>query len=112
MPRLFKHKNPSLSKSNSFDCINCHKQVSFKAPGTHHRNHCPYCLFSKHVDKVPGDRKEPCHGAMRPVGKMFKAAGEEMLVHECVVCGLKRKNRVAGDDSEMLISTLELMTQV
>ena len=31
------------------------------------RNHCPYCLHSKHVDKNPGDRAEECHGDLEPV---------------------------------------------
>ncbi|WP_420871372.1 RNHCP domain-containing protein [Lysinibacillus xylanilyticus] len=32
------------------------------------RNHCPKCLFSKHVDTVPGDRASTCKGLMRPIG--------------------------------------------
>ena len=32
------------------------------------RNHCPYCLHSKHVDINPGDRAEQCHGDLEPIG--------------------------------------------
>ena len=32
------------------------------------RNHCPYCLYSKHVDINPGDRAETCHGTLKPIG--------------------------------------------
>ena len=43
-----------------FVCENCGKKVP--KLGYSCRNHCPYCLHSKHVDKNPGDREEECHG--------------------------------------------------
>ena len=43
-----------------FICENCGKKVS--KLGYSCRDHCPYCLHSKHVDKNPGDRQETCHG--------------------------------------------------
>jgi len=40
---------------------------------------------------------------MKPIAKMYKPDGEEILVHRCEKCGIIRKNRIAGDDSfEML----------
>ena len=44
-----------------FECENCGKQVP--KLGYSCRNHCPYCLHSKHVDVNPGDRSEKCHGS-------------------------------------------------
>lgn len=84
---------------NSFICANCKKQVSLNAPGTKNRNHCPFCLWSLHVDDVSGDRNSKCGGLMMPVGKFYKDDGEEMLFHKCQKCGYERWNRVAGDDS-------------
>ena len=81
-----------------FICKNCNKKVFLNAPGTKNRNHCPYCLYSLHVDVESGDRKSPCNGKMRPIGKFCKDDGEEMLVHECEKCGFVRWNRIAGDD--------------
>ena len=49
-----------------FVCENCGKKV--KKLGYSCRNHCPYCLHSKHVDKNPGDREELCHGILEPIG--------------------------------------------
>ena len=43
---------------------------------------------------------------MLPIGKMYKEDGEEVLLHECEKCGIKRKNRVAGDDSYDAIDQL------
>ena len=40
----------------AFVCENCGKEV--KKLGYSCRNHCPECLYSKHVDKNPGDREE------------------------------------------------------
>ena len=95
--------------SNSFVCANCRKVVSLTAPGTHNRNHCPFCLWSFHVDLEPGDRKSLCNGLMKPVGKFIKSKGEEVLIHKCIKCGLIRCNRVAGDDDINLVEKLELV---
>ena len=82
--------------------------------GTHHRNHCPFCLWSLHVDReVAGDRDDICHGLMEPIGLTFKhegvdkygqkKQGELMLVHRCQRCGKVSINRVAGDDDPQKI---------
>jgi ribosome biogenesis GTPase len=96
---------PEQNKT-SFTCENCNKEVSLKSYGTKNRNHCPHCLFSLHVDNEIGDRKSDCGGKMPAIGKMYKEDGEEVLLHECEKCGLKRKNRVAGDDSHAAIDQL------
>jgi DNA-directed RNA polymerase subunit RPC12/RpoP len=88
---------------NSFKCANCGKSVSLKAPGTKNRNHCPFCLYSVHVDgNIPGDRASTCHGLMKPINKFLRPSGEEVIVHKCIKCGFERWNRVAGDDVKML----------
>lgn len=84
---------------NSFKCVHCGKDVFYDAPGTKNRNHCPHCLYSKHVDNTIGDRKSKCGGPMPAIGKIYKPDGEEVLVHKCDKCGMIRKNRIAGDDS-------------
>ena len=48
-----------------FVCENCGKKVLPLVYSC--RNHCSYCLHSKHVDKNPGDRAESCHGDLEPV---------------------------------------------
>jgi len=95
---------------DKFICKNCHRPVSLKALGTAHRNHCPFCLYSRHVDeKTSGDRKSLCGGLMEPVGLTFKHEGEDkfsgqeqqgelMVVHRCLDCGKISLNRIAGDD--------------
>lgn len=93
----------------SFICANCGRPVPFTAPGTHHRNHCPSCLHSLHLDNKPGDRRAGCSGTMIPIGKVFKEDGEEMIVHKCSKCGTIRKNRVAGDDSFKLTQNLPVL---
>lgn len=91
---------------NSFTCKNCGKEVSLEAFGTRNRNHCPFCLFSLHVDNEPGDRTSICQGLMPATAKIYKPDGEEVLVHTCQKCGMTRKNRVAGDDSYEEIAKL------
>ena len=67
--------------------------------GGMHRNHCPWCLYSRHVDgRTPGDRASDCGASMAPVGVFSRRKGEHALVHRCLACGFERHNRVAADD--------------
>jgi RNHCP domain len=63
-----------------------------------YRNHCPCCLWSKHVDGVrPGDRACSCHGLMRPVAVEHRGGKGLLIVHRCTACGFVRGNRIADD---------------
>jgi len=102
-----------------FRCSFCGKlieaDISF---GTKHRNHCPFCLKSIHLDYKPGDRKTDCKGEMAPMGLTFKKEGidkygkkrqgELMIVHQCKKCKKISINRIAGDDDpEEILKVLE-----
>jgi uncharacterized protein YcbX len=77
------------------------------APGTQHRNHCPSCLWSRHVDDdVPGDRAADCLSAMEPISICVRADGEWALVHRCGGCGEVHVNRIAGDDNPLALMHL------
>ena len=95
-----------MRKNEGFTCKNCGREVSYLAFGTRNRNHCPFCLFSLHVDDEPGDRKSDCGGLMEPIGKIYKPDGEEVLVHKCLNCATVRKNRIAGDDLHEVLAAL------
>lgn len=95
-----------MQRSN-FICRKCHKEVFQSAPGTKNRNHCPYCLYSLHLDNKPGDRGSTCGGLMEPIAKLYKNDGEEVIVHKCLKCGKIRKNRVAGDDNLEIMARLK-----
>jgi len=92
--------------AGGFKCSHCkHWVVINEFIGTANRNHCNMCLWSKHVDIEKGDRKEDCHGGMKPVGLTFKhegfgRQGELMLIHECAACERLSINRIAADDNE------------
>jgi RNHCP domain len=84
----------------TFRCRHCRLEVSSVAPGTRHRNHCPTCLWSRHVDDhLPGDRAAPCAGSMEPIAVTVRDDGEWALVHRCGGCATLRMNRIAGDDN-------------
>lgn len=89
-------------------CCHCGRPFPTDAPGTRHRNHCPYCLWSLHLDIVPGDRAADCHQPMEPVGVALRPDGEWLLVHRCQRCGAVRLNRIAGDDDERALLALAL----
>lgn len=63
------------------------------------RNHCPYCLFSKHVDINPGDRSEKCHGLLEPIDIEINPKKGYVIVSKCIKCGAIRKNKMAEDDN-------------
>jgi DNA-directed RNA polymerase subunit RPC12/RpoP len=92
--------NPKFQRRiEDFRCDKCGAHVT----GTGFTNHCPECLWSKHVDINPGDRAEPCQGMMEPIGVESKAAGYRIL-HRCTRCGGERWNKsTPGDDFEVLL---------
>jgi ribosome biogenesis GTPase len=94
------------SKTGSFQCIHCGTEVPMEAPGTDHRNHCPRCLWSKHLDRVPGDRLACCGASMEPVAVWVRSSGEWAIIHRCSQCGHLSSNRIAADDNEMLLLSL------
>ncbi len=82
-----------------FACEKCGAQVV----GNGYTNHCPECLWSKHVDVNPGDRAAACGGMMEPVA-VEKKAGEYHILHKCVICGFERLNKAQKQDSfDMLV---------
>jgi hypothetical protein len=93
-----------------FPCGHCNRFVSPLPSGGHHRNHCPFCLWSRHVDAVnSGDRASACRGLMEPIGAFQRPNGEHVLVHRCVVCGFERFNRIAADDDFDLVLSLPVV---
>jgi hypothetical protein len=103
------------STFGDFKCGHCHALVSSAhfLSGVNNRNHCPYCLWSCHLDLyAAGDRLSACKGQMRPIGLTFKSnrnkyrrepGGELMLIHQCVDCGSLSINRIAADDDAAAI---------
>ena len=92
---------------DTFRCRNCRLDVSAEAPGTKHRNHCPSCLWSRHLDAaVPGDRAVACAAAMEPIAVCVRDDGEWAIVHRCGGCHAVRVNRIAGDDNPLALMRL------
>ena len=85
------------SGNDPFRCWVCGCEVLPLQNGSF-RSHCPDCLWSRHVDGVPGDRASSCGGLMEPVGLDGSAASGWIVVHRCVRCGTLRRNRAALND--------------
>lgn len=92
----------------SFTCIVCKHVVEARGFGTAHRNHCPRCLWSRHLDDEPGDRRNPCRSPMEPIAIEVRQDGEWALVHRCAGCGTLKTNRIGGDDHERSLLALAL----
>jgi hypothetical protein len=99
-----------LATFGDFRCAHCQALVSSAhlLSGVNNRNHCPYCLWSCHLDLfAAGDRLSACKTPMKPIGLTVKKSrnkyqpqrrGELMLIHECVECRTLSINRIAADD--------------
>jgi hypothetical protein len=77
-----------------FFCEKCGAQVR----GDGYTNHCPRCLWSKHVDMDPGDRKEECDGMMEPTA-CEREGDEWILTHTCITCGHEKRNKMHPNDN-------------
>ncbi|HEX2034740.1 MAG TPA: RNHCP domain-containing protein [Chloroflexota bacterium] len=100
---------PSAS-GETFRCRHCKLLVGPLPSGGRHRNHCPFCLHSRHVDgRVPGDRASTCGSKMAPVGLFTRSNGEQVIVHRCLGCDFERHNRVAADDNPLAVLRLPLV---
>ena len=95
-----------LHRQSSFRCGQCSLDVSTLDIGTAHRNHCPNCLWSRHLDNSPGDRAAHCGSLMEPIAITVRGDGEWILVHRCNGCYLLHLNRTAGDDNPLMLLRL------
>ena len=92
----------------SFTCRLCGRLVVSAGAGSGHRNHCPNCLTSLHLDIEPGDRAADCGGLMEPVAVWVRKGGEWAIVHRCRRCGAMASNRAAADDNPIKLMSIAL----
>ena len=92
-----------------FICENCGRKVEKLEYSC--RNHCNHCLYSKHVDKNPGDRAEECHGLLEPIGIEISSKKGYIIIYKWKKCGAIRKNKAAKDDNMDLIIKLSVAKQ-
>ena len=90
-------------RDEEFICENCGEQVL--PLGYTARDHCPHCLYSKHVDIMPGDRQNPCKGLLKPIG-IEKFKDTYKILYKCNSCNEPHKNIMAKDDNMELIIEL------
>ena len=112
------HRRKHETNEKRFTCLQCGNSVATdrEMSGVNNRNHCPNCLWSRHVDEFKaGDRKAECKSRMRPIGLTIKHihkrygsndGGELMVVHLCTGCGKISINRIAADDDAMRLYDL------
>ena len=92
-----------MSFTRTVEDFTC-EQCGIAVKGNGYTNHCPNCLWSKHVDVHPGDRASLCRGAMEP-RSVWVVGGAEKIVHRCRRCGFIRQQEAAKEDArEALIA--------
>jgi hypothetical protein len=87
-----------IAREEPFTCGHCGTPVEPLEHGSY-RNHCPKCLYSKHVDaEGPGDRASTCQGLMKPASLDYDGKKGWLIVHLCESCGKTIPNKAAPDD--------------
>jgi DNA-directed RNA polymerase subunit RPC12/RpoP len=73
-----------IRKKEDFVCENCGMEVK----GNGYTDHCPKCLWGKHVDReIPGDRASECRGLMEPMKTEFSISNFQFSVkYKCTKC--------------------------
>jgi rubrerythrin len=99
---LWKEENNKLrmeekkfqKRVENFICEHC----GFFVKGSGYTDHCPKCLWSKHVDINPGDRESGCNGMMKPIGIKIEQ-GEYVIYYQCIKCGYKHRVKSNPEDN-------------
>lgn len=95
-----------INLDEEFICENCNKEV--KKLEYSSRDHCPYCLYSKHVDINPGDRANKCKGLLIPY-EIEKFKNTYKIIYKCSKCNIIHKNIIASDDNFQKIIELSVI---
>lgn len=83
-----------IRKIEDFECEHCGEKVV----GDGYTDHCPKCLWGKHVDdQIPGDRASQCKSLMEPVETSYEK-GDFRIHHMCTKC--KHEFWVWCDDND------------
>ena len=77
-----------------FTCEHCGTSVK----GDGYTNHCPECLWSKHVDVEPGDRAATCGGMMEPIA-LEGSTDKYRIIQRCEKCRIERPIALAKNDN-------------
>ncbi len=92
--------NTFQRRKEDFTCEHC----GFFVVGNGYTNHCPKCLWGKHVDVNPGDRASECQGMLKPYSWTMQKQ-EFIVIHKCVKCGFIGRNKLSdGDSMDVLIA--------
>ena len=97
-------KSRFTKRDEEFICENCGNKV--EKLGYTSRDHCNKCLYSKHVDKNPGDRAEECHGILEPIDIEINSKKGYVIIYKCKKCGAIRKNKMANDDNMEVVYSI------
>ena len=82
-----------IRRVEDFVCDNCGTEVK----GNGYTDHCPKCLYSKHVDINPGDWLSDCGGLMEPVSIEYKS-GKYRIHYKCTKCSYEHVVDASKDD--------------
>lgn len=86
-----------IKNDNGFVCRHCGREVT--SLGYTSRDHCPHCLYSIHIDNIPGDRANSCLGDLEPKAIEPSSKKGYIITYKCSKCGEVKRNKSADDDN-------------
>lgn len=87
----------------NFICAHCGAEVV----GNGYTDHCPKCLWGKHVDVAPGDRAHSCLGMLAP-SSVEGTVARYRIRYLCEQCGVEKINDTAENDNPDALIALAL----
>ena len=94
-------------RTEDFTCAHCGALVT----GNGYTNHCPQCLYSRHVDINPGDRAAACGGLMQPI-EIQNKGDAWIILHHCQACGFERRCKTQPEDIDALLKLAAKLTDL
>ncbi len=85
-------------KIEDFTCGHCGTETK----GNGYTDHCPNCLWGKHVDVNPGDRLAECKGMLKPI-RVEREHDNFVIIYKCEKCGAIKRNSAASNDNHELL---------
>ncbi|MBB1246207.1 RNHCP domain-containing protein [Streptomyces durbertensis] len=98
-----KSTTPPVLRTDTFDCVRCGLTVTTFSPDGERRNHCPSCLYSRHlVDQAAGGPSD-CGARMAPISIAVLRDGRWAVIHRCVRCHELTSSPVCVDDNQLVL---------
>jgi hypothetical protein len=98
--------SPRSGATDTFGCLQCGRAVSTAGPERLPRDHCPHCLYSRHLTDLAGGGPSPCGQRMAPIAIAVAGDGAWSVIHRCTHCREVASAPAGPDDNPLVLTGL------